>query len=126
MDERVDAVDGRGYPGDEQGDEEEGGDFCVAERRSIGFHGRTMLSQLPVFAAGVVRECGSGGRGDFDVVFGVADARAIAGIAACGLRRSDQAVGLVFESVTFEVAGHLVVCGFEGEILGFGRIVEFS
>ena len=36
MDEGVDTVDGRGDPGDEQGDEEEDGAFTVVEGGAVG------------------------------------------------------------------------------------------
>ena len=55
VDEGIDAVDGRGHPGDEQGDEEQRGHFGVAESRSVGFHCRLVLLLLPVFGAGMVR-----------------------------------------------------------------------
>ena len=54
VDERVDAVDGRGHPGDEQGDEEEGGHLGVTESRSVGFLGCPALPLLLVFHAGLV------------------------------------------------------------------------
>ena len=53
VDERIDAVDGRGDPGDEEGNEEEGCHFRVSESRSVGFHGCPVFPLLLVFCTGV-------------------------------------------------------------------------
>lgn len=135
VDERVDAVDGRGHPGDEQGDEEQRGHFGVAKGRPVGFHGRLvplrlllLLLLLLVFGTGVVRERGAGRRGDFDVVFGVAGVGRRAGRARIAVgfavRRGNAGVGDFAQGEVFEFARDLVVGGLEGVVVVLGGVVE--
>lgn len=59
VDEGVDAVDGGGHPGDEQGDEEQGSHFRVTESCSVGFHSCPVLLLLLLFHAGILLYQGS-------------------------------------------------------------------
>ena len=123
VDERVDAVDGRGDPGHEQGDEEEAGDFGVAEGGGpVGFDGGTVLLLPGVVAARVVREGRSRRGGDFDGVFRVGGAGVGGGGFggdACAVGEGDVGAGFVLEGDAFEVGGHLVVRCFEGVVVVF-------
>ena len=91
MHEAVDAVDGRGHPGDEQGDEEQRGDLGVAEGGAVGFERgarAVVAARRGAGGGGFVRE-GWARRGDGDSValvvsFGGEGAATVVAVAAAG------------------------------------------
>ena len=73
-----------------------------------------------------MRERRSRRRRDFDVVFWVAGVRCGASVAVVGVGGGIVSGRALLERQAFEVAGHLIVCGFEGIVEMVGGVLERS